>query len=57
MRVVCERPFVYEEPEPAIGELKFIANPRIGTRDIDINSPDFDGWVYPHGQIYYVQGY
>jgi len=57
VRIVADRPFVYEEPEPAVGELKFVANPQIGTTRININSPAFDGWVYPDGQIYFVQGY
>ena len=54
VRIVVDKPFIYEDPEPAIGELKFIANPWVGTRQININSPNFDGWVYPAGQIYNV---
>jgi len=56
VRIVMPRPFIYKEPEPAIGELKFIATPNITPpSQIDINSSDFDGWVYPMGQTYYVQ--
>lgn len=54
VRVVVDKPFVYEEPDPVVGELKFVAIPQIGTTQININSSKFDGWVYPAGQTYYV---
>lgn len=55
IRLFAPAPFTYKEPDPAIGELKFIAAPTIAQPErININSPDFDGWVYPAGQVYYV---
>ena len=54
-RIAAPAPFVYKEPDPAIGELKFLAVPEIKRSDrINVNSKDFDGWVYPAGQTYYV---
>ena len=35
-------------PEPKIGQLKFICV----RRNVDINSQDFDGWVYADGTTY-----
>lgn len=50
-------------PEPYLGTLKFVMTPSIDTvkmvRDnglfnVDINSDDFDGWVYPNGFKYKI---
>lgn len=35
---------------PMIGELKFMARKTLSA--VDIDSPDFDGWVYPDGSSY-----
>lgn len=42
-------------PDPVIGELKYKMLPTVTRPDaIDINSANFDGWVYPRGQSYTV---
>lgn len=39
------------KPSYQIGELKFVAWPRLKPIDTDNISPDFDGWVYPDGRL------
>ena len=44
-----------DTPEPDVGTLKFVCS-KSGFRRIDgayIESPDFDGWVYPDGTTFY----
>lgn len=41
---------VYEDDSPYVGEIKFIASGQ--RRDVDIDSPDFDGYVYADGSMY-----
>ena len=45
----------YKYDEPYIGELKFVTDKR--HRTININSDDFDGWVYPDGSTYLISDF
>lgn len=38
----------YSQPKPYIGQLKFLAVQAIN--EVDCNSAEFDGWVYPDGR-------
>lgn len=55
VRLCMPHQWVYKVPDPVIGELKYKMLPTVTRPDaIDINSANFDGWVYPRGQSYTV---
>ena len=55
VRLCMPRQWVYRAPDPVIGEVKYKMLPTVTRPDvIDINSANFDGWVYPCGQSYTV---
>ena len=55
VRLCMPRQWVYKAPDPVIGELKYKMLPTVTRPDaININSANFDGWVYPRGQSYTV---
>lgn len=55
VRLCMPHQWVYKAPDPVIGELKYKMLPTVTRPDsIDINSANFDGWVYPRGQSYTV---
>lgn len=55
VRLCMPRQWVYKAPDPVIGELKYKMLPTVTRPDaININSANFDGWVYPCGQRYTV---
>lgn len=55
VRLCMPRQWVYKVPDPVIGELKYKMLPTVTNPDnININSTNFDGWVYPRGQSYTV---
>lgn len=55
VRLCMPKQWRYEDPGHLIGELKFKILPNIiNPSNININSDNFDGWVYPNGQSYTV---
>lgn len=46
---------IYKYDDPYIGELKFVTDKK--HRTVNIDSDDFDGWVYPDGSQYNVSDF
>lgn len=53
--VYFPRVVIYKHDDPYVGELKFVTDR--SHRTINVDSEDFDGWVYPDGSQYNVSDF